>query len=78
MAAQLQPIATELEEQQFLLQCERRSPGEPPEVLTGLVKGFALAMMRAKRLAATGWRVRIDASDPDAWDEPRITVEPRV
>lgn len=75
MNAQLQPIATEVEEAEFLLTANRSDQGRD-EYLTGTLRGFARTFHRARVLAQTGWRVTVDPVDRIGSAQLRVTVEP--
>jgi hypothetical protein len=77
VAAKLEPISTEIEEAEFLLTARKHEPERGETYLTGMARGFALALVRARGLALSGWKVRIESADPNNWDEPVHTVEPR-
>lgn len=72
----LRPIATEIEQTEFHLTCNRHDRGQD-EYLTGVVKGFARAMQRARGLASVGWRVTMVCLDPHR-QEPKYTLEPSL
>lgn len=75
MAANLKPISDVCEEAEFQLSaCRPTAEGE--EYLTGFVKSFAAALHRARTLAAVGYRVTIDPSNPSDLDTARVIVEP--
>jgi len=76
MAANLKPIADQIEEQQFLLSARMHIPEQGETHMCGFVKGFSAALNRAQFLAATGWKVTIDPSDPNDLKTARIIVEP--
>lgn len=71
----LRDISTELEEAQYQVTMNRSDRGQD-EYLTGIVRGMALAMQRARTMAAGGWKVVVEPLDRNDPTEVRITLEP--